>query len=312
MSDTALPVIFTFDTTANRVAFTPSPGVASQLYIWLDSDDQPNAYYWDGAAWQLLNAGGGSGNVTTGATLTAGKTIIGNGTVDIDVSTLTAQFAGSSSGTLAAASMTTARLLGRTTAGSGAVEEITVGTGLSLSAGNLTATAPGIVQLSQIITTASQATVDFTSISGSYSSLKVLYFSQDTTAGTNASVIRLMINNDNTSGNYSTSQRGGGVNNAANGAQQASSTKGGYIGNQPNAGNTGLVCQGEITIVGYAGTTFHKRIVYSFGSDDGTNSGLGLVGTFRWKSTSALNRLTFQTDGTAFTDGSTFTLYGLL
>jgi hypothetical protein len=36
--------------------------------------------------------------------------------------------------------MATARLLGRTTASTGAVEEITVGAGLSLSAGALTAT----------------------------------------------------------------------------------------------------------------------------------------------------------------------------
>lgn len=64
MSDTALPFIIRFDTTANRVAFTPTPGVSEQLYIWVDSDDQPNAYYWDGAAWQILNAGGGgSGDV---------------------------------------------------------------------------------------------------------------------------------------------------------------------------------------------------------------------------------------------------------
>lgn len=39
--------------------------------------------------------------------------------------------------------MTTARLLGRTTASTGAVEEITVGAGLSLSAGTLTATGGG-------------------------------------------------------------------------------------------------------------------------------------------------------------------------
>lgn len=38
--------------------------------------------------------------------------------------------------------MATARLLGRTTAGTGAAEEISVGTGLSLSAGGLTATGP--------------------------------------------------------------------------------------------------------------------------------------------------------------------------
>ncbi|MEY5100360.1 MAG: hypothetical protein RJA36_3079 [Pseudomonadota bacterium] len=41
--------------------------------------------------------------------------------------------------------MNTARLLGRTTASSGAVEEITVGTGLSLTGGSLAATPPTIL-----------------------------------------------------------------------------------------------------------------------------------------------------------------------
>jgi len=41
--------------------------------------------------------------------------------------------------------MATARLLGRTTASTGAVEEITVGSGLSLSAGSLTATGSGSI-----------------------------------------------------------------------------------------------------------------------------------------------------------------------
>ena len=41
------------------------------------------------------------------------------------------------------ATTTTNRLLGRSTAGTGPVEEITVGSGLSLSAGTLTATGGG-------------------------------------------------------------------------------------------------------------------------------------------------------------------------
>lgn len=43
--------------------------------------------------------------------------------------------------------MTTARLLGRTTASTGAIEEITVGSGLTLSAGTLTADAAGLFAL---------------------------------------------------------------------------------------------------------------------------------------------------------------------
>ena len=46
-------------------------------------------------------------------------------------------------------SQATSRILGRTTAGTGAVEEITVGTGLSLSAGTLTNTALGTKTLSR-------------------------------------------------------------------------------------------------------------------------------------------------------------------
>lgn len=41
------------------------------------------------------------------------------------------------------AQMSTGKLLGRSTAGNGAIEEITIGSGLSLSAGTLSATGGG-------------------------------------------------------------------------------------------------------------------------------------------------------------------------
>lgn len=61
----------------------------------------------------------------------------------IDVGTLV-QIDSSGPITSAPFTMATARLLGRTTASAGAIEEITVGTGLSLSAGSLTATSAGL------------------------------------------------------------------------------------------------------------------------------------------------------------------------
>ncbi len=54
--------------------------------------------------------------------------------------------------------MNTARLLGRTTASSGAVEEITVGTGLSLSAGALTASGSSVVVQVKNVQTGTMAT----------------------------------------------------------------------------------------------------------------------------------------------------------
>ena len=67
---------------------------------------------------------------------------------------------------------------------------------------------------------------------------------------------------------------------------------------------------GIVEIVGYASTTWHKRILARFGNDDATTNGLTSFHNARWKSTAAINQLTFATEGTAFKDGSIFTLYG--
>lgn len=80
---------------------------------------------------------------------------------------------GAPSGSITASgyTQTTARLLGRTTASTGAIEEITVGSGLSLSAGSLTATGGGGGALTFLEghTASSSSSLDFTSfISSTY------------------------------------------------------------------------------------------------------------------------------------------------
>lgn len=175
------------------------------------------------------------------------------------------------------------------------------------------ASASGAFQvIQQIITAGSQATVDFTSIPATYSALKVLWFGQDTQAGTAAVVTRVIVNNDTTAGNYTSTQRMGAQNGVGFVNAFAASSNGVMIGAQPQAGNTGVCSAGEATFVGYAGTSFHKRILSFAGSDDATANGFLFTGVSRWKSTSAINRLTFTTDGTAFANGSIFTLYGLV
>jgi hypothetical protein len=77
------------------------------------------------------------------------------------------------SGSITASGYTqsTAKLLGRSTASTGAIEEITVGSGLSLSAGSLTATggAAGALAFLEAHTAASSSSLDFTSfISSTY------------------------------------------------------------------------------------------------------------------------------------------------
>lgn len=140
MSDTSLPVIVRFDTTANRTAFTPTPGVPEQLYIWLDSDDQPNAYYWDGAAWQPFNAD------TTGITQLTGDVTAGPGSGSVAATiandAITTVKILNSNVTYAKIQNVSAtdRLLLRDTAGAGVIEEGIVANGIEFSG------APGIRQ----------------------------------------------------------------------------------------------------------------------------------------------------------------------
>lgn len=147
MSDTALPYIIRFDTAANRAAFTPTPGVAEQLYIWLDSDSQPDSFYWDGAAWQAFATGAVVGGVTqlTGD-VTAGP---GSGsqvaTIPPDTVTL-AKIANAAANSV---------LVGAGAAGIGInYTEITLGSGLSMTGTVLDATAGagGITQLTGDVT----------------------------------------------------------------------------------------------------------------------------------------------------------------
>jgi hypothetical protein len=88
-----------------------------------------NAYiYYDGAEWQMIGgAAGGAGTGTVTQVNTAG--LISGGPI-------------TTTGTITT-SMNTNKLVGRSTAGTGIMEEITVGSGLTLSGGTLTASGSG-------------------------------------------------------------------------------------------------------------------------------------------------------------------------
>ncbi len=140
----------------------------------------------------------------------------------------------------------------------------------------------------------------------------MIYLSQDTASGTAASVIRVRVNNDSTSGNYVLASRIGAINGVVAASGVAATSGGGMIGIQPNAGMTSVAMGGEFMIPYYANTTWHKEIMSSFATDETTDGVIIFTAAFRWKSTAAITRLTVNTDGTAFTNGSIFTLYGIL
>lgn len=86
----------------------------------------------------LTVANGGTGV----STLTG--IVKGNGTSAFSAASAGTDYVAPGSVTTSGLTQNTARILGRTTASSGAVEEITVGTGLSLSAGTLASTVTGL------------------------------------------------------------------------------------------------------------------------------------------------------------------------
>jgi hypothetical protein len=92
----------------------------------------------------LLSIGGSTVNpltINSSGGAAAGATFDGSVAKTIDYSTVGAAKTGAVTGSNL--TMATARILGRTTASTGAIEEIAVGSGLSLSAGALTATGGG-------------------------------------------------------------------------------------------------------------------------------------------------------------------------
>lgn len=170
-----------------------SPVVGAVIYADNDSLNQTVA----GNAGQILKSAGGLGapywdDLLAGGTVTSVSVITANGfagtvanstttpaitltttvtgLVKANGSALSAAVAGTDyvapgAITTSGLTMATARLLGRTTASSGAVEEITVGTGLSLSAGSLTNTAPD-----QVVSLTGGTAI---SISGTYPSFTI-------------------------------------------------------------------------------------------------------------------------------------------
>lgn len=119
----------------SRITGALSAATAATTYQPLDSDLTAIA---------ALSTTSFGRSLLTQADAAAARSTLGAGTGDGTVTGVTATGPITSSGGTApviSTSMATARILGRTTAGAGVAEEISVGTGLTLSAGSLSVTA---------------------------------------------------------------------------------------------------------------------------------------------------------------------------
>jgi hypothetical protein len=169
------------------------------------------------------------------------------------------------------------------------------------------------VQLAQITTTAGQSSVDFTSISGSYTSLKVVYSARDNAAGGSYANLSCKVNNDATSGDYSAADRIYQLDGSGATDVLASTSAGAWVGLLTQS--SAFAGYGEITFANYTTNVVKSIMAFFFNFTSGNGKFAGHAFSF-WDDNShntpvsAISRLTFTTTN-AFEAGGVFTLYGL-
>jgi hypothetical protein len=194
------------------------------------------------------------------------------------------------------------------TDGSAKPTTVTVGTGLSLSGGTLTATAGGAVtQLAQTTLASPTSGVTFSTISGSYSALEIDVNAASSYAGFDN--IKIVINSD-TSADYIVCTL-----NVVSGSSPSSTCSTTAASNIQLgiSTTTGIASSFLITIPNYANTTLDKNLILTGGglSGNATNNAYTQTANVVWKSTSAITSIAFTTANAAnFVAGSQFTLYG--
>lgn len=165
-----------------------------------------------------------------------------------------------------------------------------------------------MVTIAQIITAGSQTAVDFSSIPNTYTDIEIIY-SAGSQAGTSVDEMYAQINGD-TGAHYNynyTYNSGAGV---ADGATTGDTKM--YMQEIPTGLSSTIVMVGRILIPNYAGLIAGKGVMndmfYATGVNmrNGTSKGI-------WQSAAAVTDFKlFFTSGGAFSNGSVFTLRGIL
>lgn len=156
--------------------------------------------------------------------------------------------------------------------------------------------------------TGTQATIDFTSISGSYTDLVISLYAQNAAASTGTRTGLMKLNSDS-GANYSYTTING--NGTAAASTRASSQSGGiFYAELVRAGNgANMFGFARISLFNYAGST--NKTILSESSADLNGSGFvnRIVGL--WNSTSAITSISLIGGSEGFASGTRATLYGI-
>ena len=145
------------------------------------------------------------------------------------------------------------------------------------------------------------ATVTFSSISGSYTDLRIVVLAGASGSGNAFS----MTFNGDTASNYSQTELYGNGTSALSARRTSQSNL--VIGGSRVGVVTAIQNMFTIDVQNYSNSTTFKSILNR--QNDASNFTMAVVGLYR--STSAITSLTLTADSTTFSSGSTFTLYGI-
>jgi ABC-type transporter Mla MlaB component len=146
----------------------------------------------------------------------------------------------------------------------------------------------------------SVTSITFSSISGSYTDLVVVFNGNSTTAGSSANSIRVSVNGD-TGTNFSYTFLAGDGSSASSG--RGSNQTYWDVQDIAQASSTGMAI---LYFMNYANTTTFKTMI----SRSSVTSVQTLTAVNLWRSTSAITSIKLDANRT-ITSGSTFTLYGI-